>query len=143
MPIDITTKVSPVIEKAKELCQLIVDQPHFEKLLADIEIFMGDSEAQALHDALSSKQQVLVNKQNSGESLTEQEIDDFEGTRDALMANPVANSFVTARQKMFDVQDSISRLITKTFELGRVPMDEEMKSGGCCGGGGGGGCGCH
>ena len=93
MPIDITTKVSPVIEKAKELCQLIVDQPHFEKLLADIETFMGDSDAQALHDALSSKQQVLVNKQNGSESLSKQEIDDFERTRDTLIANPMTKSF--------------------------------------------------
>ena len=142
MAIELSTKESSVIEKTKELCQLIVDQPHFEKLLKDIESFMADSEAQALYDTISSKQRVLVDKQNDGESLSEDEIEDFEQTREALMAHPIASAYIEARQHIYDVQDSITRLIAKTFELGRIPLDEELTSGGCCGGGGG-GCGCH
>ena len=145
MAIELTTQETPVIAKTRELCQTIIEQPHFEKLLADIEAFMGDAEAQALYDAVSNKQQVLMDKQERGESLTEEEINGFEQAREALLGNPVSSAFIDARQHMYDVQDSINKYVGKTFELGRVPMAEELvePKSGCCGGGGGGGCGCH
>lgn len=146
MAIELTSQETPVISKTRELCQTIIEQPHFEKMLADIETFMGDPEAQALYDAVSSKQQTLMDKQGRGESLSEDEINEFEQAREALLGHAVASAFIDARQQMYDVQDSIGKFVSKTFELGRVPMAEELvekSGGGCCGGGGGGGCGCH
>jgi hypothetical protein len=39
---------------------------------------------------------------------------------------------------MHKMQDSVSKYVSKTLELGRVPAAEEMESGSC-----GSGCGCH
>ena len=96
-----------------------------------------------LYEQVSDLQQTLARKQESGGQLTDEDIDGFEKQRDLLLENPVASAFMDARQQIYDVQDTISSYVSKTFELGRVPMEDELRSGGCCGGGGGGGCGCH
>lgn len=144
MALQLETLETPIISKTKELCQTIVDQPQVAELLRKVETFLQDAKAQSLYEKVTRKQQILVDKQNQGDSLTDAEIDDFEQARDELLSNPVANAFLEARQQIQQVQDSVASYVNKTFELGRVPEESEIKSsGGCCGGGGGGGCGCH
>lgn len=144
MQLDLSTKETPVIQKTKELCQTLIDQPQFAGLLGAIGSFMEDTEAQALYEDVTDKQEFLVAKQQRGEELTDEEIGRFEESRDALLDNETARLFVETRQQIMKVQDSISRYVKLTFELGRVPLPEEaeQQTGGCCGGGGGGGCGC-
>jgi cell fate (sporulation/competence/biofilm development) regulator YlbF (YheA/YmcA/DUF963 family) len=146
MAIELTTQETPVIRKVKELCQTIVEQPHFSEMLGAIESFMGDPEARGLYQRVTELQEKLVAKQNRGESLSDDEIGEFEMERDLLLENKVANAFLDARQQMSQVQESVSKHVQLTFELGRVPLDEDLEAssgGGCCGGGGGGGCGCN
>ena len=125
MPIELAAKETPVITKVKELCQTIVEQPHFAGMLASVEAFMEDAGAQDLYRAVTGLQERLMSKQQQGESLTEAEIAEFEEQRDRLLANDVAREFLDARQQMEKVQSSVNRYVQMTFELGRVPLSEE------------------
>lgn len=145
MSIDLKTKETPIIEKTRELCETIVEQPMFQKILADIEAFLADNQARSVYESLIEKQQFLIERQQQGHELTEAEIADYESERDVLMGNTVATAFIEAREQIQKVQNSIGQYVSKTFELGKVPTEDELSSGGgggCCGGGGGGGCGC-
>ena len=73
-----------------------------------------------------------------GVPLSAEEITEFEKDRDALVKNPVARDFLDAQQAMQKVQESVGQYVAKTFELGRIPSDEDFSSGSC-----GSGCGCH
>ena len=138
MDLEIKTE-TPVVGKTKELCQTIVEQSGFPKIFGDIEKFMADEEAQNLYDHVRWKQESLMSRQQSGEKVEEEEIEEFEKQREELMKNQVVNNFFEAQQQMQKVQQTIMEYVGKTFELGRVPDEDDMNSGGCCGGGGGGG----
>lgn len=134
---------TPVIAKTRELCEALVAQESYRTLKGKLDAFMADSEAQAMYQALSDKQSMLVQKQESGSELTEEEIRDFEDQRERLLLHPVAGGFVEAQQGFEELRDTVVRYVTKSFELGRVPTADEVKpKGGCCGGGCGGGCSC-
>ncbi len=139
----LTAQETPVIAKTKELCAALLDQPSYQDLKAKLDAFAKDGQAQAMYQSLSEKQSRLVQRQQQGEDLSEEDIQDFEDDRERLLMHPVAGGFVEAQQGFEKLRDTIVGYVTKTFEFGRLPTDEEMKpKGGCCGGGGGGGCGC-
>ena len=141
MEIEIGTKETPVVQKTRELCETIVRQDQFTDMLARIDRFLADSEAQALYQEVSEIQDQLVTKQEEGMDLTAEEIAAYERQRETLFANEVAGGFVAARQEMQKVQDTVMRYVAMTFELGRVPTEDDLQQGGgggCCGGG----CGC-
>ncbi len=71
--------------------------------------------------------------------MTTAEIAAFDNQRDAFMANPIAKGFMDAQEEMHDLKQQITKQITKTLELGRLPSGEELSEGGSCGSG----CGCH
>jgi cell fate (sporulation/competence/biofilm development) regulator YlbF (YheA/YmcA/DUF963 family) len=134
---------TPVIAKTRELCEALVAQDSYKAMKAKLDAFMNDTQAQAMYQELSDKQSMLVQKQESGSDLTEEEIRDFEDQRERLLLHPVAGGFVEAQQGFEELRDTVVRYVTKTFELGRVPTADEVKpKGGCCGGGCGGGCSC-
>ena len=70
--------------------------------------------------------------------MTDVEVAEFEKSREAFFNNPIAKGFVDAQQQMHKMQDSVSKYVSKTLELGRVPAAEDLESGSC-----GSGCGCH
>jgi cell fate (sporulation/competence/biofilm development) regulator YlbF (YheA/YmcA/DUF963 family) len=139
----LAAKKSPVLEKTEELCQTLLEQESYKELRGKMDAFAGDGEAQRLYESLCDKQDLLQGKQQRGLTLTDEEIDAFEKERDALFAHPVAAGFIEAQQQIQKLKDTISRYVAKTIDLGRLPEEHELRSGGCCGGGGGGGgCGC-
>lgn len=142
MAVELKTQESPVIEKTIELCETIVAQPHFRRITEDIETFLSDAPARSMYESLIEKQHFLMNKQERGHELTDEEVADFEAERDRVLGHPLASAFLEARDHIQRVQSSVSRYVAKTFELGRVPQESDLTRGGCCGGGGGGGCGC-
>lgn len=144
MELDIGTRETPVVQKTRELCETIVRQDQFADMLGRIDRFLADPSAQALYQEVSDAQERLAAKQEEGTDLSAEEIDAYERQRETLFANEVAGGFVAARQEMQKVQDTVMRYVGMTFELGRVPTEDDLQSsGGCCGGGGGGGgCGC-
>lgn len=134
------TETSPVMQKTKELCQTILDQPNMQSIRQRINAFMTDDKTRSDYDSLVNKGQTLQEKQQSAQPLSHEEIADFEKHRDALMNNPTARGFLDAQEELHDVQQSIHHYVTKTLELGRIPTEEELNS--HCGNHGHGSCGC-
>ena len=103
-----------------------------------IETFLGDDQARRLYDSVSQKGQELRQKQQDSLDLSPQEISEFETGREALYHQPVVMGFMRAQETMHEVQESVQRYVTRTFELGRVPTPEDLESCSCSSG-----CGCH
>jgi cell fate (sporulation/competence/biofilm development) regulator YlbF (YheA/YmcA/DUF963 family) len=133
-----TIEETIVIQKTKDLCQTIIEQPEFIEIRERIDAFMGDDAAKNQYQALMEKGDALQQKQQMGMPLDNAEIAEFEKNRDSLLTNPVAANFLTAQQQMHKIQESVMQYVSKTFELGRVPTLEDFPSEGC-----GSGCGCH
>lgn len=132
-----TIEETPVMQKTRELCQTILDQPNMQSIRQRIDAFMGDEQTRSQYDSLVNKGQALQQKQQMAVALSNEEITDFEQHRDALMKNPVARNFMDAQEELHHVQQSVHQFVNKTLELGRLPTDDELNSGGC-----GQGCGC-
>lgn len=134
-----------ILTKTRELCDLLLRQPDVAAACRSVEAFMGDEPAQGLYQELMRRGQALHDKQERGLPLADSEIAEFERQRETLTQNPVARSFLDARELLHGVHHTVNDHVSKTFELGRVPEAADFESG-CCGGGGGhghGGCGCQ
>ena len=132
------TEANAIIEKTRELCQVILDQPEFQTIRQRITDFMSDDEAKSQYQFLSEQGEVLQLKQQQGLPLTPEEIAEFENRREAFLTNPIAKGFLDARQQMQQMQESVDQYVAKTFELGRLPAEDDFQSGSC-----GSSCGCH
>lgn len=129
---ELTVNSSPILDKTLELCETIVGQPTFADMNAKRETFMEDTDAQDLYHRVIGLQEALQQKQQAGNMLTEEEIAKFEEQRDALLAHPVAGAFLDAQNDMQAAQQTVIRYVTKTFEIGRVPGEDDFQS---CGSG--------
>ncbi|MEM6822522.1 MAG: YlbF family regulator, partial [Verrucomicrobiota bacterium] len=130
------------VEKTRELCQLILNQPAFQTSRKDIHAFLDDDNAQALYRDIAERGKQLEQKQMQGQQLDPSELEEFEKKRFAFLENPVAKNFIDAQQMMNEVQEIINKYVNKSFELGRVPLEEDLtcdEEKGSCGSG----CGCH
>ncbi len=125
-------------EKTRELCQTIVDQPEMASIRRRIDSFLADAAARGQYETVMSKGNALHEKQHNGQTLDGVEIADFEKHRDELLKNPAARGFLDAQEELHQLQHSIQKQVTKTFELGRVPTEADLEEGSC-----GHGCGCH
>jgi len=125
-------------EKTQELCATIIAQPEMTSIRKRIDTFMSDANAKGQYEAVLSKGNALHEKQHRGQPLDGGEIADFEKHRDTLLKNPVAKDFLDAQEELHEMQHSIQKYVTKTFELGRVPTAADLEEGNC-----GSGCGCH
>ena len=131
-----TTFENPaILQKTRELCQAIIDQPDFEAIRRQVDAFLADENIKTQYQELSERSALLQHKQQTGMPLDMTEIADFEQRREAFLTNPVAQGFLAAQQAMQQVQESVGQYLAKTYELGRMPKDEDLNS---CGHG----CGC-
>ena len=128
-----------VIRKTKELCQTILEQPEVQQMRQRIDTFMADEKTRGQYDSLMMQGQSLQQKQQAGLPMDNAEISAFETLREEFLNNPVARGFLDAQEDLHRMQQSVSQYVSKTFELGRVPEEYELGSGGGCGSGG---CGC-
>lgn len=133
------TEESVVIQKTRELCQTLLDQPELQEMRRKIDVFTANDQARSQYDTLMMKGQALQQKQHSGAALDPKEVDDFEDLRSRFLNNPVARDFLDAQEDMQKLQQSVTQFVSKTFELGRVPEESDLESEGSCGHG----CGCH
>jgi cell fate (sporulation/competence/biofilm development) regulator YlbF (YheA/YmcA/DUF963 family) len=133
-----TIEETQITQKTKELCQAILEEPNMRDIRQRIDAFMADDKTRAQYDGLVAKGQALQQKQQMSLPLSNEEINEFEKTRDNLLTNPVARGFLDAQEELHNVQESIQQYVSKTLELGRMPTEEDMGGGGC-----GSGCGCH
>ena len=132
-----TTEETPVLQKTRELCQTILDQPNMQSIRHRIDAFMGDEQTRAQYDSLVTKGQALQQKQQLSMQLSGEEIADFEQHRDQVLNNPVAKGFLDAQEELHELQHSVQKYVKKTLELGRMPSEEDLEE--SCGHGG---CGC-
>jgi cell fate (sporulation/competence/biofilm development) regulator YlbF (YheA/YmcA/DUF963 family) len=121
-----------ILEKTRELCQTIVDQPEFKQIRARIDAFLADAQARLLYETVLERGELLQQKQRAGLPLTQEEIDEFETSRELLLNNPVARAFLEAQRQIQQVQSAVTQWVTKTYEIGRVPTEEDMSD---CGSG--------
>jgi cell fate (sporulation/competence/biofilm development) regulator YlbF (YheA/YmcA/DUF963 family) len=132
------TVENAIIEKTRALCQAIVDQPEMSSIRQRVDSFLSDASARGQYETVMSKGQALQEKQSQGQQLEGAEIADFEKHREALVSNPVARGFLDAREELHEIQHSIQKYVSKTLELGRLPIAEDLEDHSC-----GDGCGCH
>ena len=125
-------------EKTQELCAAIIAQPEMITIRKRIDTFLADDSTRGQYDALMSKGHALQEKQHHGQPLEPAEISEFEKSRETLLKNPVATSFLDAQEELHKMQSSIQKQISKTIELGRLPVAADLEEGSC-----GSGCGCH
>lgn len=131
---------SPVIEKTKELCQLITENSEYKTLIATVESFLSNDEARMLYQSVHERSEELRDKQRAGVELADSEVEAFKEVRAQMESNDTVMGFLAAQDELQLVQSSISKYIGMTLELGRVPSEEDFAAadgGGCCGGGGG------
>jgi cell fate (sporulation/competence/biofilm development) regulator YlbF (YheA/YmcA/DUF963 family) len=135
-----TTKINgnAVLEKTRELCEVLATAPGMISIHERISTFMADDKSRAQYEALMTKGQELQEKQQRSLPLAGEEISEFERQREALLANPVASGFLDAQHELHEIQESIHKHISKTLEIGRVPTPEDLENCGCESG-----CGCH
>ena len=83
-------------------------------------------------------QEDIQKKRFSGETLPPEDFEEFCKERESLFDNPIASDFLEAQQEMAQVQQSVMQYVTKTFEVGHVPSEEDLRScpGSCSGCGG-------
>jgi cell fate (sporulation/competence/biofilm development) regulator YlbF (YheA/YmcA/DUF963 family) len=136
-PIVLKTGDTPVVQKTKELCEVILAQPAYQAMRSTIEEFMGHAELRGHYQRLCDLQDELSRKQEGGELITEAEVHDFERTETLFLENPIAQSFIEVQRQMHTIEETVSGYVRKTFELGRVPTEDDLDHG--CGPG----CGCH
>jgi cell fate (sporulation/competence/biofilm development) regulator YlbF (YheA/YmcA/DUF963 family) len=130
------TENNLIHEKTRDLCQAILDQPAFQEIRLRIDAFLANDAVKTQYQSLSDQGELLQAKQQRGDTLTPEEIAAFEQHREAFLNDPVARGFLDAQEEMHELQESVGRYVTKTFELGRLPTHEDF---GSCGSG----CGCH
>lgn len=130
-----------VRQKTLELCEAIVSEPRFVSIRQRVDAFMANPAAQNQYHNLSEKGRALHERQHQGLTLDPKEIAAFDTERDAFLANPIAKGFIDAQEEMHELQHEVQQMVTKTFELGKVPSEADLQEeeGGSCGSG----CGCH
>ncbi len=128
MPTDDTA----VIQKTKELCQAILEQPDMVSIRARIDTFMADDTARTQHDQWLTQAEALERRQQQAAPISSGEIAEFETRRETMLANPVAVAFLEAREELQRIQHTINQYISKTLELRRVATEEDFASE-CCG----------
>jgi cell fate (sporulation/competence/biofilm development) regulator YlbF (YheA/YmcA/DUF963 family) len=135
----LTAEDNVIVQKTRELCQTILDHPDFQNVRKNIDAFMADDKAKQAYQNLVERSEELNHKQHQGVKLSDQEINEFQTQREQVVNNPLAANFIRAQQEMHGIQENVNKYLSKTMELGRVPSEEDMESGGSCGEG----CGCH
>jgi len=130
-------ETAAVLEKTRELCQTIVDQPGFQAARGHLDAFLADDRARRQYQLVAVKSQELQAREYQGEPLSPEELTLYEAEREALVNNPIARNFLEAQERLQQVQATITRYVARTLELGRVPNPDDFAtcSPGCsCGG---------
>jgi cell fate (sporulation/competence/biofilm development) regulator YlbF (YheA/YmcA/DUF963 family) len=126
-----TATQNAVIEKTRELCQVILDQPEYQRIRQQVDAFLNSDQAQQQYQTLASKGEYLQHKQAQNLPLSGEEIAEYESQREAFFSNPVARDFVGAQQAMHKMQETVAQYVAKTYELGRIPTEDDFEDGSC------------
>jgi cell fate (sporulation/competence/biofilm development) regulator YlbF (YheA/YmcA/DUF963 family) len=126
--VEVELENGAVLAKTRELCETLVRQPAFVTLRRHVETFLEDEQAKRMYRELADESERLQQKQQAGATLTQDEVTAYEQKREALDRHDVARRFLDAQQQMQRTQQTISRYVNKTMELGRVPDPDDFGS---------------
>ena len=134
-----TLESTSIKEKALELCQFVADAPEFAEAHQTIQKFIDDDEAKAVYGKLQEKSHQLHQLSHQGQKPSDADLDELNSLQKAVAANPLAAAFVGAENQLDDTFRTVTKLLQKTLQLGRVPTEEDLAESDCCSSGG---CGC-
>ncbi len=134
---DSTIQEPPVLQKTKELCKTIIEQPEFASIRERVEAFLQREDLRSKYDVLMMKGQAIQQKQQQGLQATDEEIAELEKGKNDLVSHKEVTDFFDAQDEIHRIQNEVFQYVIKTFELGRVPEDYEFDT--CCNNEG---CGC-
>lgn len=123
VPSEMETEIKdpPIVEKTKELCATLLEQPEVKTICEDMNAFLANEELRSRFDVLTMQGEALGQRQQLGLEIEPEEFEKFEKERDEWMANELSQKFLEAQKRMQGLQDQIHQYVSKTFELGRVP----------------------
>ncbi len=126
-----STPVEVLDQRIRELCEAIVAQEGFADLHRKTDAFLRDEGAKYQFSILNDVGGYLQQKQALGAELSEDEVGHYEGLRKAALEKSVIVEFAEAQQGVQGIQDRILRMVSKTFEVGRVPVHEDFSDETC------------
>jgi cell fate (sporulation/competence/biofilm development) regulator YlbF (YheA/YmcA/DUF963 family) len=129
---------SLIEQKTRELCEAIVAYPGFGEMFRKMDNFMNDEMAKFEFQMVNDRASLLHQKQSAGIPITPEELSDFEALRDSVLNKPVAQGFLEAQQQVQVLQKLFYPMLSKTFEVGRVPIPDDFLNDNCSEG-----CGLH
>ncbi len=118
--------LKPIAAGTNQLCEAIVNQPGFPELYRKIDAFISDEKLKYEYGMVNDRAALLQQKQQANLEITEEEVLEYEKLHNEFMANPVAVQFLEAQDEVQQVQDRIHQVIAKTFEIGRVPSQDDF-----------------
>ena len=134
----VTLEESAIQKKTIELCETLIGHADFQSLRSRVDGFLCSDAAKEEYNSLVEQSQFLEHRQQTGTALSPSDIADFEKKRESVLANPIIGDFLQAQQEIQLIQKFVNDYVGKTFELGRIPTEEDFSQHGC----GTGGCGC-
>lgn len=120
-----------VIRQARELCRVLAAHDGFAGTRRKFDAFMENPALRARYQIAGERGRLLELKQAGGLELTDDELSGYHAERDALLNDPLVRGFLEAQEEMRLVQDLVNRCLTRTYELGRMPTDEEILGHSC------------
>ena len=128
-------EITALNEKVRDLCAFLAADDDFVAAQEQINAFEGDKDAQETYAAWQSTASEMQHRyQNEGVKPSAKQLSDLENLQKKVGENPVAANFVEANDLMNEMFSSVLKPVQKTFQLGRVPTEEELNE--CCGSGG-------
>ena len=130
--------VALIEQKAGELCAAIVAHKDFPEMFRKLDAFLNDELAKFEFQMLNDRANLIQQKQMSGIPVTPEEMGEFEALRESVLSRPVSSGFMEAQEKMREINQLVYPMLSKTFEIGRVPVPDDFLND-CCNQG----CGTH
>jgi len=127
-------------DKARELCEFVLEQDDYQEAWKQIEKFLENEPAKMRYRAWQETGAELHHQEQQGMAPSEDHVAELERLKQTVLDDPVAVRFLEAEGQMNQMFSTVTKLLQKTLQMGRVPSAEEMAEGECCGNSG---CGCH
>jgi len=120
------TATALVETKTRELCAALVQLPGFSDTFRKHQNFMEDELAKFEWQMVNDRGGLLQQKEAAGLPIEPAELGEFDGLRDALLGKVVVREFIEAQEELAAMQKLVYPMLSKTFELGRVPLPEDF-----------------
>ena len=116
--------------KTRELCEALLEEIQTGGIRSRIDTFLADAGARGQYEKVMNQGQALQEKQQQGQELSPAEIAAFEGERDALLKNAVAEVLEEHRDLLRDaVRESLEDVaLIRAIQAGeKSPLTSRKK----------------